>query len=117
MTNSTTANLAEFLDIYLQSIRKALPAYLKDTTQFICEIANLMLHNNVWLVTIDVKSLYTNILNEQGIQAYYQAWLKQETRLKQETKDPQHPPAETLKQLLELVLKLNVFEFDDKYYL
>ena len=51
------------------------------------------------------------IPNEQGIKACYEAWLKQET------KDPQHPPAETLKQLLELVLKLNAFEFDNKHYL
>ena len=59
-TNSATANLAKFLDIYLQPIMKALPAYLKDTTQFICEIANLTLDNNVWLVTIDVNH-YTPI--------------------------------------------------------
>ena len=75
------------------------------------EIADLSIHNNTWLVTVDVKSLYTNIPNEQGIQACYQAWLEQET------KDPQQPPAETLKQLLELVFKLNVFEFNNEYYL
>ena len=34
-----------------------------------------------------------------------------EAWLRQEIKDPQHPPGETLKQLLEMVLKLNVFEF------
>ena len=55
--------------------------------------------------------LYTNIPNEEGIQACYQAWLKQET------KDPQQPPAEILKQLLELLLKLNVFEFNNEHYL
>jgi len=31
--------------------------------------------------------------------------------------DPQQPPAETLRHLLELVLKLNVLEFDRKHYL
>ena len=107
-TDSAMANLADFLDIYLQPIMKQLPAYIKDTTQFICETANLVFDNNVWLVTVDVKSLYTN---EQEIKACYEAWLKQET------KDPQHPPPETLKQLLELVLKLNIFEFDNKHYL
>ena len=108
-TISATANLAKFLDIYLQPIMKKLPAYLKDTTQFIHEISNLTINNNTWLVT--VKSLYTNIPNEEGIQACYNAWLEKETT------DPQHPPAETLKQLLKLVLKLNVFEFNNKYYL
>ena len=109
--NSATANLAEFLDHYLQPIMKQLPAYLKDTTQFLCEIAHIPIHRDTWLVTVDVKSLYTNIPNEEGIQACYEAWLTQETT------DPQHPPAETLRQLLELVLKLNVFEFDNKHYL
>ena len=109
--NSATANLAEFLDHYLQPIMKQLPAYLKDTTQFLREIADIPVHGETWLVTVDVKSLYTNIPNEEGIRACYEAWLKQETD------NPQHPPAETLRQLLELVLKLNVFEFNDKHYL
>ena len=109
--NSATANLAEFLDFYLQPIMKKLPAYLKDTTQFLCEIADIPIEKDTWLVTIDVKSLYTNIPNDQGIQACYRAWLKQES------KDPQHPPAEVLRHLLEIVLKLNTFEFNEKHYL
>ena len=63
------------------------------------------------MVTVDVKSLYTNIPNEEGIQAYYESWREQEMG------DPQHPPAEVLRHLLELVLKLNTFEFNNRYYL
>ena len=99
--NSATANLAEFLDIYLQPIMKQLPAYLKDTTQFVNEISEIPVEQNTWLVTVDVKSVYTNIPNEEGIQACYEAWRTRETM------DPQHLPAET-------VLKLNTFEFDNK---
>ena len=109
--NSATANLAEFLDIYLQPIMKQLPAYLKDTTQFVNEISEIPVEQNTWLVTVDVKSLYTNIPNEEGIQACYEAWRTRETM------DPQHPPADVLRHLLETVLKLNTFEFDNKYYL
>ena len=111
--NSATANLAEFLDIYLQPIMKQLPAYLKDTTQFLCEITNIPVQTDTWLVTVDVdvKSLYTNIPNDEGIQACYKAWLTQETS------DPQHLPAEVLRHLLEMVLKLNTFEFNNKHYL
>ena len=65
----------------------------------------------MWLVTVDVKSLYTNIPNDEGIQACYEAWRQQEI------KDPQHPHAEVLRHLLEMVLKLNTFEFDGKHYL
>ena len=109
--NSPTANLAEFLDHYLQPIMRQLPAYLKDTTQFLSELADIKIQTDTWLVTVDVKSLYTNIPNDEGIQACYEAWLKQETT------DPQHPPAEILRHLLELVLKLNIFKFNNKHYL
>ena len=62
---------------------------------------------------MDVKSLalYTNIPNDEGIQACYEAWRARENT------DPQHPPADVLRHLLEIVLKLNTFEFDNKYYL
>ena len=109
--NSATANLAEFLDIYLQPIMKQLPAYLKDSTQFINEISEIPVEKDTWLVTVDVKSLYTNIPNDEGIQACYEAWRARENT------DPQHPPADVLRHLLEIVLKLNTFEFDNKHYL
>ncbi|XP_065909345.1 uncharacterized protein [Dysidea avara] len=101
---------AEFLDIFLQPIMRNLPAYIKDTTQLLLEIAKISIQPNDWLVTIDVKSLYTNIDNEDGIQACYEAWLTQND-------DPQQPPAEVLRYLLELVLKLNTLEFNEKFYL
>ena len=57
------------------------------------------------------SSLYTNIPNDQGIQACHEGWLNRETT------NPQHSPAQVLRHLLELVLKLNTFEFDTKNYL
>ena len=108
---SATENLAAFLDHYLQPIVQKLPAYLKDSTQFIHEITQLKYNQNDILVTVDVKSLYTCIPNSQGLKACYEAWLDREMT------DCQQPPAETLRNLLELVLKLNVIEFDRKHYL
>ena len=108
---SATENVAAFLDHYLQPIVKELPAYLKDSTQFIREITKLKCNKNDMLVTVDVKSLYTCIPNEEGLKACYEAWLNREMI------DPQQPPAETLRHLLELVLKLNVLEFNRKHYL
>jgi len=83
---------------------------LKDTTQF-REIAELECDRNDMLVMVDVKSLYTCIPNYQGLEACYRAWLKREMT------DPQQPSAETLRHLLELVLKLNVLKFNRKFYL
>jgi len=104
--NSATENMAQFLDHYLQPIVKNLPAYLKDT-----ELSNIRIQPDDWLVTVDVKSLYTCIPHNEGIQACHEAWLLQEQY------DPQHPPAETLRCLLELALKLNTLEFSKKFYL
>ena len=109
--DSPMANMAKLLDHYLQPIMKQLPAYLKDTTQFLKELANQKIQPDTWLVMVDVKSLYTNIPNEEGIQACYEAWLEQEMG------DPQHPLAEIFRCLLEMVVKLNTFEFNEKYYL
>ncbi|XP_065892734.1 uncharacterized protein [Dysidea avara] len=108
---SATENLAAFLDHYLQPIVQKLPAYLKDSTQFIHEITQLKYNQNDILITVDVKLLYTCIPNSQGLKACYEAWLDREMT------DCQQPPAETLRHLLELVLKLNVIEFDRKHYL
>jgi len=93
-------NLAEFLDIFLQPILRKLPAYIKDTNQFLQEILKINIQPDDWLVTVDVKSLYTNIEHKDGLQACYEAWLTH-------NEDPQQPPAEVLRHLLEVVLKLN----------
>ena len=108
---SATGNMATFLDHYLQPIVRSLPAYLKDSAQFIRKVTALPLEPNDILVTVDVKSLYTNIPTPEGLEACYGAWLRSEMN------DPQQPPAETLRHMLEMVLKLNVLEFNKKYYL
>jgi len=108
---SATVNMATFLDKYLQPIVCGLPAYLKDSTQFIRETTALPIGPDEILATVDVKSLYTCIPTPAGLDACYRAWLKTETT------NPQQPPAETLRHMLEIVLKLNVLEFDRKYYL
>jgi len=56
---STTANMASFLDHYLQPIVQGLPAYLKHSTQFIREITALPLGPDDTLVTMDVN-MYPN---------------------------------------------------------
>jgi len=75
---SATENVAAFLDHYLQPVVKELPAYLKDSTQFIREITQIKCKENDMLVTVDVKSLYTCIPNDQGLEACYGAWLNRE---------------------------------------
>ena len=89
---------------------QSLPSYIEDTTQLINELKEIHINASDWLVCIDVKSLYTNIPHNEGIRACYQALL-----LREES-NPQQLPAEVLTELLEVVLKNNTFDFNDKQY-
>ena len=46
-----------------------LPSYIKDTTDFINKTKDLDLPDDSILVTMDVSALYTNIPNDEGIEA------------------------------------------------
>ena len=62
---------------------------------------------NRYLFTMDIKSLYMVIPNNDGLQA-----LKYHLDLR----PTQEPPTSTLVRLAELVLKLNSFEFNNSFY-
>ena len=89
---------------------KALPSYLKDTSQFINEIKETHVDPNTLLVTIDVKSLYTSIPHSDGIKACKEALDSSVESL------PDRPDPSVLSCLLEIVLKNNIFEFDGTVY-
>ena len=107
---SVTENISQFLDYWLQPIMKSLPSYIKDTSQLINELKELKVDPHSFLVTIDVKSLYTCIPHSEGIQASTEAL----RRAKRDT--PSQPDTAVLACLLEIVLKNNFFVFDGKFY-
>ena len=54
---------------------KQIPSYVKDTNDFINKInAVKSVPKNSYLVTMDVRSLYTNIPNAEGISAVKRAF-------------------------------------------
>ena len=60
----------KFVDHYLKPLAEALPSYIKDTTDFINKINGVQnITEDQFLVTLDVKSLFTNIPNHEGIKA------------------------------------------------
>ena len=62
--------ISKFVDHYLQSNVKSLPPYIKDTSDFINRINETKyINKDLILVTLDFKSLYTNIPNQEGIEA------------------------------------------------
>ena len=71
--NSATANISKWVDDQLQPLVQTLPSYLKDDNHFLRKINEInnseTLPADTLLVTLDVKSLYTNITHENGIRA------------------------------------------------
>ena len=60
---------SKLVDHYLQLHAKSLPSYIKDTSDFINRIDETKdINKDTILVTLDVKSLYTNIPNHEGIE-------------------------------------------------
>ena len=88
------------------------PSYLQDTPDFLRSIEELNqlgpIPDNAILVSIDVSGLYTNIPQEEGLDAVREALLERE-----DTK----VPTEFLVRILELVLRYNIFEFNTELFL
>ena len=111
--DSITEKISQFVDKWLQPYIKNLPSYVKDTTEFINHIEATQLPTNCKLASIDVSSLCTNIPYEEGVQSALH-FLKSNSDT---YKHPEQPNPEILGELMSLVLKHNVFEFDEKFYL
>ena len=107
--NSPTSNISKYVDHQLHPIVTKLPSYVKDTTDFVKKLDTVKTApDNCYLVTMDVKSLYTNIPHAEGIDAV-------------KTFMNQHrAPAKAVSivtTLLHLILTLNNFIFNSVHYL
>lgn len=107
---SPTENISQFIDFWLQPLIKALPSYLKNTTELINELKNVSIEPDTILMTTDVKSLYTCIPHQEGIEACRQALHSNFES------NPTRPDMSVLICLLEVVLKNSTFEFVNKFY-
>lgn len=105
-----TELISKYLDGLLQPIVSKLPTYIKDTNHCLQLLDSFRFDSNSQtklLFTMDVKSLYTVIPNHDGLKAL-QHYL--------DRRDSKEPSTSTLLRLAELVLTLNAFTHDDKYY-
>jgi hypothetical protein len=95
---------------YLKPLIQHIPSYVIDSTDFLKRIFKLdeTLPKEYILITIDVKSLYTNILKKEEIDASITQLIKHDTT---------GINTETIQKILELILENNYFQFNDKYYL
>ena len=101
-------NIFSFLDHHLQPISQKVNSFIKDTNHFLRKIKSLgQLPEEVILCTIDVAGLYPNIPHEEGL-ASLRKFLDATTEKKVIT--------ETLVELAEIVLKNNIFHFNEKNF-
>ena len=105
-----TENIAAYLDEVMAPLVSCLPTYVKDTNDalrifdtFTFDSSN---DNPRFLFTMDIKSLYTVVPNNGGLQALSYFFDQRANK---------EPPTHTLKRLAELVLTLNAFSFKGEY--
>ena len=107
--NCHTSKMSEYVDYHLQHILKEIPSYVQDTTDFVRKINQIdSVPNNSYLVSLDVKSLYTNIPSAAEIKSV-------KTLLEKYSK--QTASTKVITKFLELILTLNNFTFNCKIYL
>lgn len=105
--DSETDKIAEFIETFLQQKSQSHPSYIKDTSDFISKIKALQIPENALLITLDVDSMYTNINTRDGMQAFTEAF-----------GDLEHfSYYPYVKELLELCLENNDFEFNGNTFL
>ena len=104
-----TEGISRFVDYHLNPLVKKIPSYIKDTSDFLLKLERLTdLPPDPILVTLDVKSLYTNIPHDEGIVA---------CKLALDSREVLQPPTEDLVRLMKMILTMNNFTFDDENYL
>ena len=107
-----TEQISSYVDHHLQPFNKELESYVKDTTDFVRKIEALPVEPNEdqILVTMDVKSLYTNIPNAEGMEAVKSCF-------RARAKPGDGILAKVIIQFLTLILTLNNFLFNDEHYI
>ena len=103
-----TENISSFLDNHLQPLAQKFKSYIKDTNHFLNRLSSLgKLPQGVILCTVDVVGLYPNIPHTEGLTS---------RRRVLELRDNKQISSDTLIELTEIVLKNNIFQFDEKTF-
>ena len=103
-----TENISSFLDYHLQPLAQRVKSYIRDTNHFLSKLKSLgKLPQGATLCTIDVVDLYPNIPHSEGLNSL---------RRFLELSDKKQISSDTIIELAEIVLKNNLFEFDQKTF-
>ena len=107
-TAAFTMRTYSFLDHHLQQLAQRVKSYIKGTDHFLNKIKKTeKLPERSVLCTMDLVGLYPNIPHREGL-ASLDKFL--------ETTENKQISSDTLAELAEIVLKNNIFEFDEKTF-
>lgn len=106
-----TERLSSFMDYFLQPLVVNTASYVRDSKSLIAKIEHLVLPTDCILVTIDVKSLYPSIPQDEGIQSSVHHLFNNNPSVE----DVPFPPS-VAREILGIVLKHNYFEFCSEMY-
>lgn len=106
--NGPLENVRKYVDSLIKDMVNRLPSFVRDTRDVLLKLLNLTLPEDVLLVGIDVKSLYTSIPHQRGIAAVVH-FLEQDNSLI-------GAQNEFVAELLEFMLNNNFFQFLGLYY-
>ena len=112
-----TSNISEYITQLITPLAKKNPTYLGSTKEFVELIRDLpnftkSRYKNFFLVTADIKSMYTNIPHDQGIDSVIRCIDNNRSTM------PTHTPHNrVIRMFLHFILKQNYFQFMDKFYL
>jgi hypothetical protein len=122
-TNSLLAIFSNWLDFRMKELlpliqsytmKELLPliqSYTKNSTDIIQDLKELMLPENATLFSADAKSMYTNIDTSLGLETLKDFLLENSTGISTSF------PTNLFLQIMELVMRNNIFSFQDTYWL
>lgn len=67
--NGPLDRVGSYLDLLLKDVVYELKSYVQDTGHVLSKLAQITVEGEVWLIGIDVESLYTSIPHDCGIRA------------------------------------------------
>ena len=103
-----TENISSFLDYHLQPLAQKVKSYIQDTNHFLNRLRSLgKLPQGAILCTVDVVGLYPNIPHSEGLTSLRRVF---------ELRDNKQISNNILIELAGIVLKSNIFQFDEKTF-
>ena len=111
-SGSTLENIGLFIEHHIKDIANKHPTFIQDTPDLLRQIEILnegeMLPADVILVSMDISSLYTNIPHSDAVECVKEAL---------GDKNSDIMLTDFIIELLNIVLKFNIFEFDKELFL